>query len=119
MPELEAVEVEIQDSMGEINRRRESVSVRVPPGQQSWMSVLKDLETSLAGEPAQLWQYYQFIGLKANILAEGSGSEDAAADARQVNAFIAEAASRAIARIPPESATEEDLAVIGSVINAF
>ena len=32
LPELEAVEVEIQDSVGEINRRREPVIVRVPPG---------------------------------------------------------------------------------------
>ena len=57
LPELEAVEVEIQDSVGEINRRREPVIVRVPPGQERWAEVLEDLETSLSDEPAQLWQY--------------------------------------------------------------
>ena len=57
LPELEAVEVEIQDSVGEINRRREPVFVRVPPGQELWAEVLVDLESSLSAEPAQLWQY--------------------------------------------------------------
>ena len=90
LPELEAVEVEIQDSVGEINRRREPVIVRVPPGQESWVEVLEDLETSLSDEPAQLWQYYQFVGLKANLEAATSGSIE---DARIANAFIAEAAN--------------------------
>ena len=118
LPELEAVEVEIQDSVGETNRRREPVSVRFPPG-QSWPEVLADLDTSLSDEPAQLWQYYESVGVKANIAAAASGSADAVEDARRANALIAEAAARAIAAIPIESTSEEHLAVIGSVVSAF
>ena len=80
------MEVEIQDSVGETNRRREPVSVRVPPGQESWTEVLVDLETSLSSEPEQLWQYYDFVGLKVNLAAADipagdSGSAEAIEDA--------------------------------------